>query len=172
MTDYDPVKRRRRREERYAQRTLREEGYWFSADAIHGTISGYDYWGCRCPRCAEVANRRRRCNRDAQPDERLNLARAMQAEYQRQLLDRRRDLLVNRDGVMVTTADVEHGTQQAYGSYSCRCRECVDHSRLYAQRRRRRVVMNELRRLRIVANAYATTDDQPDAPNEVPEEGE
>jgi hypothetical protein len=36
------------------------DGHWFNPLAPHGTLTGYEYWGCCCDKCRPVHAARRR----------------------------------------------------------------------------------------------------------------
>jgi rubredoxin len=75
------------------------------AEIAHGTASGYEAKGCRCPEC-----------------------RAAMTEARRRVRARRRELAA-RGG-----RPVEHGTWAAYTTDGCRCPECRAFKAAYMKR--------------------------------------
>ena len=101
-------RRVRQRQENRKARFTNAEGDLEHPNANHGTLNGYQHWGCRCRACRAATSRRH-------------------AEVTAKIKTRR---FVNADGDL-EHPDVTHGTHRAYLKFFCRCRACRSASSAY-----------------------------------------
>lgn len=78
------------------------DGRWFHPDAPHGTLNGYQHYGCRCDTCTFVNNQKNRQHRRERFAKRIKTA----------------------DGRWFHP-DASHGTLSGYGHFGCRCDACT-----------------------------------------------
>jgi hypothetical protein len=121
---------------RHKRRAERREtgGRLIHPRARHGTLGGYDHYGCRCGECSEAERAWRRAHRAGEPHGtpgryqagcRCEPCRRAESQYVGRLrATHSAERIRGVDGSLIHPC-APHGTAHGYNYYACRCSLCA-----------------------------------------------